>query len=538
METNEKIRIGISLNSGAPPFWIRQIIGFIAHNKQLKLNLILSSNVDKNINHFFLNNESGPKPFLYKYYDRFDRGRVKASIEPYKCEVQFDDNSYHEVISGISRNPESEIDLFIHFMNFRLPPYIYNRSKYGVWQFFRGNSVKQASPILGFWEVYHNKPTSDVILTASDSISRPGNSLIETSIRTDETSPYRNAFKMSLMGVTLFTYAIERIDRHRPSRNTFFSNSMERPITLSEKFHMQPTNFQVLRFLFCQSLKLIKKKITNNRHRDQWSIGVSEDTQILLGCQKPINVNWYIPKCSEFIADPFPVKRDEKISIFVEEYDYVIGRGHISVMELDKNGKFNDPIPVLKSEYHLSFPFIFEEKDKLYMIPEQGQSNRIVLYECINFPDKWVETKTLVNNFAGLDSVIFFHSNRWWLFTTKGDAVSQDNNLHIFFSEHLSGVYKPHPRNPVKNDITSSRMAGSIFTHKTKIIRPAQNCFLRYGESIKFNEILLLSETDYKEREIDIMCPDEKSVFSKALHTINQIDGLTVVDGLREIKYV
>ena len=67
METNEKIRIGISLNSGAPPFWIRQIIGFIAHNKQLKLNLILSSNVDKNINHFFLNNESGSKPLLYKY---------------------------------------------------------------------------------------------------------------------------------------------------------------------------------------------------------------------------------------------------------------------------------------------------------------------------------------------------------------------------------------------------------------------------------------------------------------------------------------
>ena len=48
----------------------------------------------------------------------------------------------------------------------------------------------------------------------------------------------------------------------------------------------------------------------------------------------------------------------------------------------------------LIEEFHLSYPYLFEFKDDLYMCPETGEKGEIRLYKCIDFPLKWVFHKT------------------------------------------------------------------------------------------------------------------------------------------------
>src|SRR5438876_4844236 len=54
-----------------------------------------------------------------------------------------------------------------------------------------------------------------------------------------------------------------------------------------------------------------------------------------------------------FRADPFALSVDDKYFIFFEEFVYEAAKGHISVIEIDRNGKFTEPITVLEKDYHL-----------------------------------------------------------------------------------------------------------------------------------------------------------------------------------------
>ena len=46
----------------------------------------------------------------------------------------------------------------------------------------------------------------------------------------------------------------------------------------------------------------------------------------------------------------------------MEEYVYKTGKAHISVIEIEQNGDYKKPQIVLEKEYHLSYPFVFENR--------------------------------------------------------------------------------------------------------------------------------------------------------------------------------
>jgi hypothetical protein len=48
-----------------------------------------------------------------------------------------------------------------------------------------------------------------------------------------------------------------------------------------------------------------------------------------------------------------------------------------------------------------------------------------------------------------------------------------------------------------------ARNAGNIFEMNNKLYRPVQDCSNMYGEKVRMMEILELSETTYREREIE-----------------------------------
>ncbi len=70
-------------------------------------------------------------------------------------------------------------------------------------------------------------------------------------------------------------------------------------------------------------------------------------------------------------ADPFPLERDGRAWVFFEDISYSEGRhGRISVAEVDKQGHLGDVTSVLERPYHLSYPYVFEWRDEIWMLPE------------------------------------------------------------------------------------------------------------------------------------------------------------------------
>jgi hypothetical protein len=56
-----------------------------------------------------------------------------------------------------------------------------------------------------------------------------------------------------------------------------------------------------------------------------------------------------------FYADPFPIVKDGRTYLFVEDFEHRLGRGVISAVAFDDSGPVGNPRPVLETEFHLSY---------------------------------------------------------------------------------------------------------------------------------------------------------------------------------------
>ncbi|HDQ45024.1 MAG TPA: hypothetical protein ENN17_05920 [bacterium] len=174
------------------------------------------------------------------------------------------------------------------------------------------------------------------------------------------------------------------------------------------------------------------------------------------------------------------------------------------------------------------------------MIPETRLNKTIELYECTDFPLKWEFRMNLMENVDAVDTTLFFHHQKWWLFTCiLQDRESLFNSdlyydaLYLFYSDSLfSEDWIPHPLNPVVTDVRKARPAGRIFVDSGKIIRPSQDGSLCYGYGYRLNEITRLNEKEYMESEVEFIRPDwKKSII--ATHTFNQDNTYTVGDAVK-----
>ena len=165
------------------------------------------------------------------------------------------------------------------------------------------------------------------------------------------------------------------------------------------------------------------------------------------------------------------------------------------------------------------------------MIPETGENNGVELYICVHFPDQWEFEKTLIDNVYAVDSTLVETKGKWWLFVNiQEEGGSTWDTLHLYYADHpLSDHWTPHPLNPIVKDIYSARPAGRIFLHEGVLIRPSQDCSMRYGYATNFNRINTLTETQYAETLEQTFKPPDKSRIL-ATHTFNDVAGLTAID--------
>ncbi len=273
----------------------------------------------------------------------------------------------------------------------------------------------------------------------------------------------------------------------------------------------------------------------------QWSIGFSKGSinEIITEKHTILSFKWLPLKNNiHSFADPFFFRDNEgNLKLLYEDFSMVKPSiyGKIGLATLDKNFNIIDNKEVLDTKSHSSYPFIFFDNEVTYVIPETSVENNVAAYE-YNFTSKClVNKRILVNDLPLLDSTILKHDGKYWLFATLAENGNDHSMLNIYYADSLFGSYKPHLNNPVKNNLDGSRPAGNFITVNGELYRPAQNCSQHYGESITINKIIRLSETEFLEEFYLKILPDMSSEFNAGVHTINIVDDIIVVDGIKMV---
>jgi hypothetical protein len=234
-----------------------------------------------------------------------------------------------------------------------------------------------------------------------------------------------------------------------------------------------------------------------------------------------------------FYADPFPVESNGQIYLFVEEFEHRRGRGVISAVGFNETGPVGTPRPVLETSFHLSYPFVFEHRGEMWMVPESCASETIDLYRGAPFPDRWIKEATLVAGIVASDATLFQHAGRWWMLATvRDDGGSHSDALYIWSAPEVLGPWVPHRRNPLLVDIASARPAGRIIRRAGRLIRPFQDCREGYGTALGLAEITRLDDNDFTQR-IDTVLRPGPLWPGRRLHTLNRAGRLECIDGSR-----
>ncbi|MFC4166923.1 glucosamine inositolphosphorylceramide transferase family protein [Teichococcus aestuarii] len=284
------------------------------------------------------------------------------------------------------------------------------------------------------------------------------------------------------------------------------------------------------RWRLAYGLKRARDKLTS----ENWAVGVTEVAPEELGRSRIMpGIRWTVPPSAEgYHADPFPWPGRLGMAL-CEYFDHATGLGRLRALRLgaEAGAVLAEELPV-QVRGHLSYPFCWEEDGRVFCTPEMAASRRQVIFELSpDAPPRAVAT--VAEEVEMADPTFFRHGGLCWLAYTDVSFGPHDN-LCLMFAESLEGPWTPHPANPVKIDIRSSRPAGPLLAVGGRLLRPAQDCAASYGAALVVNEILECTPSSYREKPVAVLSPDPEGPFPHGLHTIAAMaDGRFLVDGKR-----
>ena len=268
------------------------------------------------------------------------------------------------------------------------------------------------------------------------------------------------------------------------------------------------------------------------RGEDPWFLGVRRARTALDPALPEVGVvDALVAPAGRYWADPCIIECAGERLLFVEEYAYQDSKGVIVCLALLADGTAQRLGIALEEPWHLSYPQVFEADGSWYLTVESGAAKRASLYRAVGFPLVWERVGDLLSGCICVDPTLHFHEGRWYLFANVSESGVGNtcDELFLFVADSLAGPYVPHPENPVVCDVRRSRPAGRLFIRGERLIRPAQDCAPDYGSAIVFNEVLELSPTRYRERELARLAPSWMSGLW-GCHTYSSIPGTEVID--------
>lgn len=232
-------------------------------------------------------------------------------------------------------------------------------------------------------------------------------------------------------------------------------------------------------------------------------------------------------------ADPFLIEWNGRDYLLIEDVP-PNGRGRLAAMDLAPDGTLGQPEIILEKPYHVSYPFVFRDGTDLFLIPESANNKTVQLYRAgARAPFEWRFERNLFEGAMLVDTTAFHHEGVWYFFTTQVDCGMR---AYLFYAGSLDGVWHYHPRNPICSDVSRSRGAGALFYRDGRLIRPAQDCSVRYGYAMVWNEVRKLTPTEYEESPIKRLEPSWWGKGNLGSHTFNASARWEVTDGLRLLR--
>ncbi|MCC7083637.1 MAG: hypothetical protein IT427_01365 [Pirellulales bacterium] len=551
----EPLRAAVLLDFTIVPAWALEAIRRVAAEGHARWSVILLNRSAKKQN-FIQRMRQNCRTALASSYLRLDQLVSPADrdpLAPYDAEQLLLDVPQ---LTADEQNNDSlgvyDLDVIVSFSRQAASDDVLAAAKLGVWMFEHGGLPDHGrAEFNGLYEVLAE---SDVNRASLQMLTRDNRlvTLAEIFTAVDRLSVARNRGNLYWPAVSLLPRQLERLQQlgekqfcERLERSGIAANSIRttspRPLT----------GRTLTAGLVRLGIRRLKRKLAKQFCRDQWFMASrfnpAGDARDAASWESPGETDsaWFaggaelqemIPPIDRFWADPHAICRNGKHYVFFEEYLYVAGKAHISVMEFDDRGQWHSPRPVIERPYHLSYPFLFDWQGELYMIPETSANRTLEVYRCEEFPDRWTLHKVIWRQVKAFDATLLEHAGHWWMFVTLAECEggSSYDELSLFHADHpLSDHWLPHPQNPIVSDVRCARMAGPIICDRGRLIRPAQDGSRRYGYGLRLHHIETLSPTRYVETEFRRIEPLVSRDWL-ATHTISSAGGMTMFDAQRQ----
>jgi hypothetical protein len=540
----EKLQIAVLLdNNNYVPSWEYQILKSISDSDYSKIVLVIRDRSDyssvkkkkKSIANCVNNILETSDKFLFRGSYDYD---LKKNVTGLFADIPelvinpADDSIPANTINEIN---SFNLDIILKFGFHILENYFFEVPKYGIWVFSIDNPESYKAIRSGFLEVVRKYPVtnSSLLIIKED----PSQTEIIFSSR-ESTCPYSININRNnvFWRATLF---IPRIMSGIHKYGDDYLNVLKgkhKALGIDEDRFMQSESLltpahRIINY-FTSAIRSVYKKIFYtdafswkllfdiNQERNSYSTNFDSFKEIL----PPVGFFW---------ADPFIIAENDSFYIFVEEFNYKTDKAHISVLKLDINGNLLSSEKIIEKSYHMSYPFVFRIESDYYMIPETCENKTIELYKCTEFPYRWEFDRNIMENISAVDTTLFYHNNKWWLFTSIDQTKNHSGTsteLFLFFSDNIfANDWKSHPLNPIVSDIRTARPAGKLFIHNGEIYRPSQDCSVRYGKGFNINRVTRLNDLEYEEN-VDFIVEPIWDKQLKGTHTFNSDKNSTIID--------
>lgn len=272
------------------------------------------------------------------------------------------------------------------------------------------------------------------------------------------------------------------------------------------------------------------RSVRDRFSRDQWAIGIVDQSIQDIVQRGVVGEPRWLSGGSPWtmLADPAAIQDNRAgVILFAERWNHWSERGEIWCGHLDTGpGPLAAELkPWIGSWFHLSYPAFLTVDDTLFFLMEAGEAGELAIYRMED--DAFVRIGGLLPQ-AVIDPTIVFDGGRWWLFCTlRNDEPNA--RLYLYHAADITGPWIPHKANPVKTSLADARPGGPIFRMNGALIRPAQDCSVRYGGRLVLNRIDVLSEDCFVEEAVRVLPPFPAR--PDGIHTICGVGDKTIIDG-------
>ncbi len=543
-DERKKLRIALLMDSLSQPRWVHKIIEDIHGSQFAEIVLVVIENASNNQSRSLFRKVSrGGNALLWAVCWKLDNLALSPypdPFEPIHIGQAADDwpmltvqplrrgKEHYLNEKDISKIVSYDIDVALDFGRWRMAGAVTRIARHGVWSAGTSlNAVRRGGPP-GFWEVLGGEPATEFTLRIATSEEKCEKIPYRSYTSTDLLSVKGTQSKLYWKSATAVVRKLRDLFEHGPvSLDHESSPSGVQPS--NGGCYSDPTNAQMLAFLFKIGKRRVERRLLDSMRLERWYLAYKLGD---FGYPAPKfeDLNYMEPPGDRFWADPFPVQVGAKYYIFMEEFLYDAKKAHISVIEMDLDGTWKQPVKVLERDYHLSYPFLFEWHGQLYMVPETKRNGTIEMYRCVEFPLKWEFDRVIIDNVQAVDATLHEVDGIWWLFCNIGGPdFSSNDELHLFYAKTPFGPWTPHRLNPVKSDVRSARPAGRLFYRDGDLYRPSQDCSVRMGGAIVLNRVTRLTPEDFKEEGVARIDPTWRKGMIGTV-TINAAGALTLLD--------